>query len=53
MKSRCGLKHFAQEFGGMGGEFSDLWYPMIYLSRDNEEILWTVFVKRLFLQVVC
>lgn len=28
-------------------------YLIIYLSRDNEEILWTVFVKRLFLQVVC
>ena len=32
MKSRCGLKHFAQEFGGMGGEFSDLWYPMSSLN---------------------
>ena len=27
-------------------------YLILYLSRDNEEILWTVFVKRLFLQVV-
>ena len=32
MKSRCGLKRFAQEFGGMGGEFSDLWYPMSSLN---------------------